>query len=108
MGLEAKDPAAVAPHPLENPVAIEQAMVIDADLGVLFVIVLAGDVDLEGHGESQIRMAKFEWRMTKESGGNDFSWARTVPIILRFGGVWKACRSFESGTPPCERMAGRL
>src|SRR5690606_1992112 len=44
-----KDLAAVAPHPLENAIAIEQAVVVHADLGVFFVVVLARDIDLQAH-----------------------------------------------------------
>jgi len=50
MGLEPKNFAAVAPHPLKNPVAVQESVVVDADFGVLFVVELAGDIDLQGHG----------------------------------------------------------
>jgi hypothetical protein len=49
MLLQAKDLAAIAPHALKNAVAIEQAVVIDADLGVGFVVKLARDIDFERH-----------------------------------------------------------
>src|SRR5439155_14844716 len=48
--LEAEDLAVVDADALENAVAIEQAVVVDAALGVGFVVILAVDVDLGCHG----------------------------------------------------------
>ena len=44
--LEPEDPARVGPDPLEDAVAVEQAVIEDADLGVGLVEELAADVDL--------------------------------------------------------------
>ena len=44
--VEAEDLAAVAADALEDAVAVEQAVIVDADLGVFFVEELAVDVDL--------------------------------------------------------------
>ena len=49
VGLQAEDLAAVAADALEDAVAVEQAVVVDADLGVFFVVELAVDVDLQRH-----------------------------------------------------------
>ena len=43
---QSEDAAAVAAHPLEHAVAVEQTVIVDADLGVFFVVELAVDVDL--------------------------------------------------------------
>ncbi len=43
---QAEDAAAVAPHPLEHAVAVEQTVIVDANLRVFFVVELAVDVDL--------------------------------------------------------------
>ena len=52
---------AVHANAFKDPIAIEQPVVVDADFGVLFVVELAGDVDLQGHGRKnpndEIRMA---------------------------------------------------
>jgi hypothetical protein len=45
MLLEFKDAAIIGADALEDTVAIEQSVVEDADFGVLFVVVLAVDVD---------------------------------------------------------------
>ena len=47
--LEPEDPPGVSPDPLEHAVAVEQAMIEDADLGVGLVVQLAADVDLGAH-----------------------------------------------------------
>ena len=44
--LEPEDPARVRPDALEDPVAVEQTMIEDADLGVGFVEQFAADIDL--------------------------------------------------------------
>jgi len=41
MLLETEDLAAVAPHAFKDAVTVEKAVVIDADLGVFFVVILA-------------------------------------------------------------------
>ena len=43
---------AVTPHALEHAVAVEQPVVIDADLRVLLVEQMAVDVNLQGHVET--------------------------------------------------------
>ena len=43
---EAEDLALIDPDALEDAVAVEQAVVVDADLGVRLVVDLAVDVDL--------------------------------------------------------------
>ena len=48
---QAEDLAAVAADALEHAVAVEQAVVVDADLGVFLVVELAVDVDFQGHGD---------------------------------------------------------
>ena len=48
--LQPEDLAAVAADALEHAVAVEQAVIVDADLGVFFVVELAGDVDFQRHG----------------------------------------------------------
>ena len=47
--LEPEDLAAVAAQAFEHAVAVEQAVIVDADLGVFLRDELAGDVDLSGH-----------------------------------------------------------
>ena len=47
--LEPEDPARVRPDPLEDAVAVEQAVIEDADLGVGLVVELAADIDLGAH-----------------------------------------------------------
>ena len=49
MLLEPKNLARIGPHPLEDAIAIEEAVIIDADLGLFLRIELAADIDLEGH-----------------------------------------------------------
>ena len=56
--LEPEDPAGVGPDPLEDAVAVEQAMIEDADLGVGFVVELAADIDL---GAGLIRAVLSQW-----------------------------------------------
>ena len=48
--VQAKNLATVNSQPLKDAVAVQQSVVIDADLGVLFGEVLAVDVDLLRHG----------------------------------------------------------
>ena len=64
MLVEAKDLAAVAAQPLEDAIAIEQAMIVDADLGVFFVEQATVDVNLERHANRD-RLH----RRTKDSAG---------------------------------------
>jgi hypothetical protein len=47
MLFEPKHFAAVAAHPLEHAVAVEQPVIVDADLGVVFVEQLSRDEDLQ-------------------------------------------------------------
>ena len=49
MLVEAKDLAAVGAEPFEHAVAIQQAVIEDADLGVFLRDELAADVDLARH-----------------------------------------------------------
>ena len=49
VGLHAEDLAAVAADALEHAVAVQQTVVVDADLGVLFGVELAVDIDFERH-----------------------------------------------------------
>ena len=49
--LEAEDPPGISANALEDAVAVEQAVIEDADLGVRFVEELAADIDLGVHSE---------------------------------------------------------
>ncbi len=49
VGLHAEHLAAIAANALEYAIAIEQAVVVDADLGVFLAVELAVDKDLKGH-----------------------------------------------------------
>src|SRR5881227_1501744 len=46
---EAEDAAGIGTDAFEDAVAVEQAVVVDADLGVGLVVELAADVDLQAH-----------------------------------------------------------
>ena len=46
VGVQLEYPAVVDPDALEHPVPIEKTVVEDADLGVVFAVELAVDVDL--------------------------------------------------------------
>ena len=48
---EAEDLAAVAADALEDAVAVEQAVVVDADLGVFLLVQFAVDVNFQAHGD---------------------------------------------------------
>ncbi len=50
--LEPEDPARVGPDPLEDAVAVEQAVIEHADLGVGLIEQLAADVDLGAHSRA--------------------------------------------------------
>src|SRR5207237_858164 len=56
--LEAEDPAGVRPDPLEDAVAIEQAVVEHADLGVALLVKLATDINLRAHARPSRRCAQ--------------------------------------------------
>ena len=60
MLLEAEDAAGVGADALEDAVAVEQAVVVDADLGVGLVVELAADVDLEAHPDGTPAEARVE------------------------------------------------
>ena len=76
MGLHAEDLAAVAADALEHAVAIEQTVIVDADLGVFLSVKLAVNVDLEGHlfiprgyvGEVQSSIGTIKWAWLEMSG----------------------------------------
>src|SRR5205085_6708172 len=50
MLLDAKDLSAIAAQSLKDSVAVQKAMIVDADLRVFFVVQLARDEDLKRHG----------------------------------------------------------
>src|SRR5947199_1685565 len=50
MLFQSKNFSAVASHALKDAIAIQKAVVVNADLGIFFVKVLARDVDFERHG----------------------------------------------------------
>ncbi len=54
MGVAFEDFAAVNADALENAVAVEQAVIVHADLGVFLVVEFAVDPDFEGHWELMI------------------------------------------------------
>jgi hypothetical protein len=52
MGLAFKNPAAVNANSLKNTVSIEQTVIVDADLGVLFIVKFSVNPDFKRHRET--------------------------------------------------------
>ena len=105
--LEPEDLAAVAAQALEHAVAVEQAVVVDADLGVFLVEQLAADVDLEAtwrarrldaNGGSRRRVGRTAQRLQSPTGSSavgDCSVA-SMPTPTRLG-LRPAARSGRPG-----------
>ncbi len=67
MLLQAKDAAAVAAEAFEHAVAVEQAVIVDADLGVFLVVKPAVDVNLQRPWACvRVSMEKGRWGMTND------------------------------------------